>query len=607
MFLPILVDMRSIVSLALLFLTISAIAQKTYEHYMPAQYTNETCRASFNKVYIGDTRDEKTIKEYLVKHIRHLSQPGVSLRLNYFNESPGGLHYSFVQLFNGIEVYQSEIKVNCDKQGNIISIFDNSITAQGIDANTFIANYSNVVFINAKGIPQFGRREIVSDRNGILAQENIYDSKLHLPGTDFSSLHNTLAFSRDLNSYCAPPDSQVTGYVFMPDPLTSSQNVYGGLFVDNADADAIVLNNQRTLVQFNANYNNGNFTLSNSYVNMTDFDSPNSSPPAVNAPFFDFTRTQDSFEDVNVYYHLNVMRDYINGLGFNAANNLVDVDAHALSNQDNSLFAPSYNPKRLYFGEGGVDDAEDADVIIHEYSHFLSYYAAPGSNTGSQRQALDEGFGDYMASSYSRSISNYNWPSVYSWDGHNEYWNGRFVNVNRIYPQDLQNSIYRNGEMWASALMSLWEEIGRGATDSLIMQAHYGYASNMAMDDAAYLLLQADTLLNNGANYCPIYRHMFNRGFLPFFAGNPCALSVEDETIQGIGFWQNPAAFTITYEGERNLQFEIADATGRIVVSNTDITHSNFIYKAPNLANGLYIIVVKEGNNHKAFKWIKQD
>src|SRR5690606_4713427 len=137
---------------------------------------------------------------------------------------------------------------------------------------------------------------------------------------------------------------------------------------------------------------------------------------------------------------------------------------------DNSIFYPAPSPKRIAFGIGGVDDAEDADVCIHEYAHFVSETASPGSNIGSQRNALDEGFGDYLAASYSTSINTFNRQWVYNWDGHNEFWNGRSVNSSKVYPHDTVSSIYRNGEMWSSALMKIYDEIGRAATDSLILQ-----------------------------------------------------------------------------------------------------------------------------------------
>jgi hypothetical protein len=33
---------------------------------------------------------------------------------------------------------------------------------------------------------------------------------------------------------------------------------------------------------------------------------------------------------------------------------------------------------RLAFGEGGVDDAEDVDVVLHEYGHAIQHDTVPG-------------------------------------------------------------------------------------------------------------------------------------------------------------------------------------------------------------------------------------
>jgi len=89
-----------------------------------------------------------------------------------------------------------------------------------------------------------------------------------------------------------------------------------------------------------------------------------------------------------------------------------------LDGDDNSY----YSNGRLVFGEGGVDDAEDADVVLHELGHGLHDWLTNGSL--SQVQGLSEGCGDYWAQSYSRSLGQwplsapaYNW--MFSWDGHN--------------------------------------------------------------------------------------------------------------------------------------------------------------------------------------------
>lgn len=63
--------------------------------------------------------------------------------------------------------------------------------------------------------------------------------------------------------------------------------------------------------------------------------------------------------------------------------------------QDNS-FATDQPENELRFGKGGVDDAEDAEVILHEYGHAIHFshnFAFASEEAG----ATSEGFGDYWA------------------------------------------------------------------------------------------------------------------------------------------------------------------------------------------------------------------
>jgi hypothetical protein len=50
----------------------------------------------------------------------------------------------------------------------------------------------------------------------------------------------------------------------------------------------------------------------------------------------------------------------------------------------------------LRFGKGGVDDAEDAEVILHEYGHAI-HFAQNFSFASEEAGAISEGFGDYWA------------------------------------------------------------------------------------------------------------------------------------------------------------------------------------------------------------------
>jgi hypothetical protein len=296
------------------------------------------------------------------------------------------------------------------------------------------------------------------------------------------------------------------------------------------------------------------------------------------------------------------MQEHISSLGFNNADGVVEIDCHALSGSDQSYFSPGIFPYRIFFGDGNVDDAEDADVCVHEYGHFVSETASPSSNFGLQRTSLDEGFCDYLAGSYSKSISSYNDFWVFNWDGHNEFWKGRVLNTTKIYPYSMSTSIYRNGEMWSASLYELHNDIGRLATDSLILQTHYSYAQNLSMADAGQLLIDADTLLNNGKYYCPIYKALLSHGFVGGNTG--CIVGIGEEKELDIFFAQDGTSFTLHTVTEQKAQVKILDINGQ-VLDEMELNDSLLNYRNSNFASGIYLVSIKNKQAEKVFKWFK--
>jgi hypothetical protein len=393
-------------------------------------------------------------------------------------------------------------------------------------------------------------------------------------------------------------DSLVTGKVFNPDPLTSANVGYGGAYQDSSDADIVVLNNQRQTKSFKASFDGTTFSLKNQYIELRDNNGDAILPVTSTSPVFDFTRHQSGFEDVNAFFHLSLQSDYIRSLGFNATSQLVYPDPHG-GTADNSFFN---EPNTIYFGTGGVDDAEDADVLIHEYTHFVSYTAAPSTNSGLERNSIDEGTCDYFAASYSKAISSYNSTKLFNWDGNPPFWNGRVVNTTKHYPQNVSNNIYKDGEMWSATLMQIHDELGKATTDSLVLQTMYLFASNMTYPQVAQALLTADTLLTGGNNFCVLYKYLFNRGYLPLMA-NPCGINGIDNVQRiPIQLLQNPNGFSIeSTEKEVHINgYMLIDAVGNSIYKDNTTRFD----KRDNFSQGLYFVQVETNLGNKTFKVI---
>ncbi|HJT16987.1 MAG TPA: hypothetical protein VJ853_06360, partial [Thermoanaerobaculia bacterium] len=154
--------------------------------------------------------------------------------------------------------------------------------------------------------------------------------------------------------------------------------------------------------------------LSGPNVRIVDNESPFTNHADASRPLL-FDRSQQPFEEVNAYYHIDRSARYLQSLGFTGTRRIVPyaipVDPHAANGTDNSFFViDSPGTGTLYFGDGGTDDAEDPDIMLHEFGHAIQESIAPGAFGGtssSQSRAMGEGFGDYWSFSenYGTTVS----------------------------------------------------------------------------------------------------------------------------------------------------------------------------------------------------------
>jgi hypothetical protein len=241
------------------------------------------------------------------------------------------------------------------------------------------------------------------------------------------------------------------------------------------------------------------------------------------------TRSSNKFEALMAYFHINRTQDYIQSLGFTNVNaEQQDLLPDAIKD-DNSFYRPSVDT--ITYGSGGVDDAEDADVIVHEYGHAIQDDQVNGFGSSFQAGALGEGFGDYMAASQTQHNGGSNEATrcIFDWDGVGGWGDpppvpcGRRADDERTFDDAIHGQgvapnycdiaeIHCTGQAWSSALMDirsgLANENFREDFDADVLASQFDYATNEKFKDAAEALVDADQANNAGAFVASICSEM---------------------------------------------------------------------------------------------------
>jgi zinc metalloprotease ZmpB len=223
---------------------------------------------------------------------------------------------------------------------------------------------------------------------------------------------------------------------------------------------------------------------------------------------FIFTRDQDQFEQVMAYYWITQAQRYIQSLGFGSTLPAVNRRPIAVRiNQfggDNSFFRGAKTDITL--GKGGVDDAEDAEVIVHEYGHSVQDAQVAGFGTTADSGAIGEGFSDYLAVTVSTAVAPAGDPAcVADWDS-TSYTTVvphclRRVDGTKHYPEDLVHprEVHADGEIWSRALWDIRQALGARLADTIIIRAQFGFTADTTMPAAAAQTIRTAALYGRAA------------------------------------------------------------------------------------------------------------
>lgn len=303
-----------------------------------------------------------------------------------------------------------------------------------------------------------------------------------------------------------------SAWVFDMNPVASTGDL---ALVDGNDATTPALEAARFLVTLPRLDGSGN--TSGTFANVSSRTVARASSPT--NEFF-FTRNQLGFEQANVYFHLDRAQAHLQALGFTNVNNRVQEAIVDSQTADNSYYAPSN--ARLNFGRGGVDDAEDADIVVHEYGHSIQDNQVPGFGGGDEG-AMGEGFGDYLAAAFAVSLTadagraqRGDPACVGDWDGTSYSTDTpkclRRVDGAKHYPEAATDEVHDDGEIWSAALWDLRGRLGGDLMDKLVVESQFLLGTSSTFATAAQALISTDATLNGGANATALRRRLVHFG-----------------------------------------------------------------------------------------------
>lgn len=240
---------------------------------------------------------------------------------------------------------------------------------------------------------------------------------------------------------------------------------------------------------------------------------------------FFYTRHADQFEQVMAYFWINQAHEYLQSLGFGTTlpailNFPVNVKIDQYGG-DNSY--QTDKPFRIRYGKGGVDDAEDAEVIVHEYGHAVHASQVPGFGASEEGGAIGEAWGDYFGVTVGLAADQqYGWPDKadpscpMDWDS-TSYTAGPVHCIRSFHTgmtvADKDGEVHHDGQIWSQALWEIRQGyvalgLGARAWDTTLVDSQFDYAPDTSFSAAAKATYDA-ALNRDGAGAARLVKARF--------------------------------------------------------------------------------------------------
>ncbi len=478
-----------------------------------------------------------------------LRPDGRDLRLLAVTPTAVATHVRFAQVHKGVPVYLGQVLVQYGSDGAVQLINNHTLPNLDVDVTPVIsaADAEAAALTQVSGSDRL--RAPIGHELVIYGEGKAPELAWHItlftsmPAGDWHVMVSAQS-GAVLSAWDEIMHDSGSGLGYNPNAVQQSGDTS---LRDNADATSAALDSARVNLTLN-HLSAATHQLKGSYVDITGVGVAGCnlpySPGLANEPtrIYNYTRDDDRFEEVNVYAAIDGVQSWFQSLGFTNVNNrAIPVNVHCFA-ADNSNYSPG--DKSLHFGDGGVDDAEDSDIAVHEYGHSVQDNQVPGWGPGSntEQRAMGEGFGDFLTGMYSISKGNPAYLNTYrycigEWDataynpavggnagsGCLRWINGRDEGTGAdigVYG-GAPSEEHDDGRYWSAALTCMYEGMGantaaRDKIIKLVLQHHFSLTpdtSNQAFENAVDALRLADLNLFGSADQtlivnCAIARNL---------------------------------------------------------------------------------------------------
>jgi hypothetical protein len=427
-----------------------------------------------------------------------LGAPGGLQRVKS-HRSLTGKHEWYQQTYNGYAVLGAYVGRHYDKSGRLVKEQDGRKSVGGSVASSPTVSSDDARAAAGAESDAVAELVVVPGKSAYLAWA-VYSSSGVRTLVDATS---GKVARRDV----VVKEATGRGKVFDPNPVVTLRDQS---LTDNKDADYAALQPAyfiRTLTNLD-----GSGFLSGDYADVKGTTSRAYSPTLD----FIWGRSDPRFEQTMVYYDFTSTQTYIHSLGFTNINNEPQNAKVDQFGGDNSFYYPKQDFIKL--GKGGVDDAEDADVTLHEYGHAIQDDQVPDFGVGHDAGSIGEGFSDYWAVTMSVPVNGgYEVPCVADWDSisytSTEPHCLRRVDLD-LTVADANGRIHHDGQIWSRALWEIHQDLGRTTADTIILEAQFSFAPDTSWRDAALATVDAAQRLY-GSSAAAVVRQAFEeRGIL---------------------------------------------------------------------------------------------